>query len=216
MVIARNIRVILADDHAMVRAGLAQLLEESPEILVVGQAGNGKQAVSLVKEKQPDVVIMDYTMPEMDGIRAIEPIRKISTKVKILFLSVHENVHYTVKALQAGAHGYVLKAAAVEELVTGIRAVASGRVYVSPSIRDKLAETIRNTKKRHAGLQALSRREFELLRLLGSGKRLQDCAKAMKISESTASTYRSRLMEKLNLETTRDIIRFALENEISD
>jgi len=211
----RSIRVLLADDHAMIREGLAQLLEDSENILVVGQAGNGQEAVSLTKEIKPDVAVLDYTMPNMDGPLATREIRAASPDVKILVLTVHENVHYAIKALEAGAHGFILKAAAVEELVKGIRAVFRGRTYVSPSIADKITESIRKGKRQRSGLASLSRREFELVRLLSSGLRLQECAKAMHITESTASTYRSRLMEKLNLKTTTEIIRFALENGIT-
>ncbi len=118
-----NIRVLLADDHAMVREGLAQLLEDSEDILVVGQAGDGQEAVALAKEKKPDVVVLDYTMPKIDGALAARQIRSLCPEAKILVLTVHENVHYAIKALEAGAHGFILKAAAVEELVKGIRSI---------------------------------------------------------------------------------------------
>lgn len=209
-----KIRVLLADDHAMVREGLAQLLEDSEGILIIGQAGDGQEAVSIAKEKNPDVVVLDYTMPKLDGVLATKEIRSLCPDAKILVLTVHENVHYAIKALEAGAHGFILKAAAVEELVMGIRSVSKGKIYISPSISEKLAENIRKGKQDRSGLSSLSRREFELLRLLASGMKLQDCAKTMLVTDSTASTYRSRLMEKLNLKSTAEIIRFALENGI--
>jgi DNA-binding NarL/FixJ family response regulator len=211
---ARSIRVLLADDHAMIREGLAQLLEDSENILVVGQAGNGEEAVSLAKKMKPDVAVLDYSMPNMDGPLAAREIRAACPDVKILVLTVHENVHYAIKALEAGAHGFILKAAAAGELVKGIRSVFKGRTYVSPSIADKITESNIRGKRKRSGLASLSQREFELVRLLGSGLKLQDCAKTMNVTESTASTYRTRLMEKLNLKTTAEIIRFALENGI--
>lgn len=211
---AKNINVVLADDHAMVREGLAQILEDSEGIVVVGKAGNGREAVAMTTEKKPDVVVLDYTMPEMDGIASTLEIRSSCPETKVLVLTVHENVHYALKALEAGAHGFILKAAAVEELVEAIRSVSRGHVYVSPVISEKIAENLRRNKAARYGLESLSQREFELLRLLASGLKLQDCAKKMKITDSTASTYRSRLMEKLNLANTAEIIRFALENGI--
>jgi DNA-binding NarL/FixJ family response regulator len=211
----KTIRVVLADDHAMVREGLSQLLQDSQGIEVVGQAGDGKRAVMLARDLRPDVVILDYTMPEGDAATCTRNILALCPDVKILVLTVHENVHYALKALQAGAHGFVLKAAAVEELVRGIRTVSAGKVYISPVISERMLEVFRNTKKgERSGLNALSPREFELLRLISSGLKLQECARAMHIMDSTASTYRARLMEKLGLKTTAEIIRFALENGI--
>jgi DNA-binding NarL/FixJ family response regulator len=211
----KTIRVVLADDHAMVREGLSQLLQDSQGIEVVGQAGDGKRAVMLARDLRPDVVILDYTMPEGDAATCTRKILSLCPDVKILVLTVHENVHYALKALQAGAHGFVLKAAAVEELVRGIRTVSAGKVYISPVISERMLEAFGNTKKgERSGLNALSPREFELVRLISSGLKLQECARAMHIMDSTASTYRARLMEKLGLKTTAEIIRFALENGI--
>ncbi len=141
-------------------------------------------------------------------------IRTACPSVKVIILTVHENIHYAIKALEAGAHGFVLKAAAVEELVRGIKTVSVGKTYISPAISDKLVEYLPVTKADRSGINALSAREFELLRLLGSGMKLHECARAMHITESTASTYRSRILQKLALNSTPDIIRFALENGI--
>lgn len=212
--VTQAIRVVLADDHAMVREGLAQILEDSEGIVVVGQAGNGRDAVMMAKTNKADVVVLDYTMPEMDGVAATLELRSSCPNTKVLLLTVHENVYYALKALEAGAHGFILKAAAVEELVQGIHSVSRGKVYVSAPISEKIAENVRRSKQNRSGLNALSQREFELMRLLAAGMKLQDCAKAMKVTNSTVSTYRSRLMEKLGLESTAEIIRFALENGI--
>ena len=209
----RAIRVVLVDDHAMVRQGLAQVLQDSEEIKVVGQACDGLEGIDLVKTEQPDVVVLDYTMPRIGGVTAVEQIRKLCPKTKILVLTVHENIHYAVKVLEAGAHGFVIKAAAVQELVQGVRSVHEGRVYVSPLISEKMTASLREGRHR-SGVSALSKREFQLLTLLGGGMRLQDCAEAMQITESTASTYRARILEKLKLKTTAELIRFALENGI--
>lgn len=211
--VTKPISVVLADDHAMVREGLAQILMDSKAVAVIGQAGDGLEALRLAQEKSPDIVILDYTMPKMDGASATKEIRASCPDVKILILTVHENIHYAIKAMQAGAHGFVLKAAAVEELVRGIHAVSNGKMFISEGIREKLIENL-PSKAERSGVKALSAREFQLLRLLGLGLKLQECAKAMKVTQSTASTYRGRLMEKLGLRSTAEIIRFALENSI--
>jgi len=210
----KPIRVLLADDHEMVREGLAGILQDSSGIEVVGQAGDGAQALNLALELNPDVAVLDYTMPIMDGPAVIEQILEQRPSIRILILTVHENIHYAVKVLETGAHGFVIKAAAAEELIKGIRAVNSGKVYISQVISDKMLENMRLAKNERIGVQSLSRREFQLLRNLGAGKRLQECARLMNISESTASTYRTRLMEKLGLSSTAELIRYALENGI--
>ena len=159
-------------------------------------------------------MILDYSMSKADGASATRQIRKTCPKTKVLILTVHENIHYAIKTLEAGAHGFILKAAAVAELVKGIRSVFEGKVYISPLIAERMAEYFRKGKRDRSGLESLSQREFELLRLLSSGMKLQDCAKTMRITDSTASTYRSRLMEKLKLESNAEMVRFALENGI--
>lgn len=209
-----KIRVVLADDHAMVREALAQILTESGSIQVVGQATDGVEAIDIAGKTQPNVIVLDYSMPRLNAPSAIEPLLRRCPGIKILILTVHENIHYAVKVLESGAHGYVVKSAAVAELVEAIKVVSSGEVYISSQISQGILQRLRQPKKDRVGLDALSQREFELLRLLGAGLGLKECAKSLNISVSSASTYRTRLMEKLNLHTTAEIIRFALENDI--
>ena len=196
-----KIKVLLADDHAM-----------TEDISVVGQADNGFAAVSLAQQTVPDVVILDYTMPELDGLRATERIRALLPNIKILILTVHDNIQFAVRILEAGAHGFLLKEEAPGELIAAVRGVKAGKIPISPRIMEKLAARLRRGGRDKTGLDALSPREFEMLRYLGSGKTIRECANSMHISESTASTYRGRLLEKLRLKTTGDLIRFALEN----
>ncbi|MBI1805217.1 MAG: response regulator transcription factor [Ignavibacteriae bacterium] len=210
----RIIRVLIADDHVMVREGLAQLLGETDDIEVVGQAGDGFEAIQLAEKMKPDVIVLDYTMPKLDGFSAIEQLRKLLPAMKILILTVHENVHYAIKAFEAQAHGFMIKASAASELVEAIRCVFSGKMYVSSTISEKIAEQLRRQNRQQSGLSSLSQREFELLRLLGKGSSLQQCAQAMYISESAASTYRSRLLKKLNLKNTGELVKFAVENNV--
>lgn len=210
----KKIRVLLADDHAMVREGLSRVLEDTDDIVVVGQADNGLASVSLARSTKPDVVVLDYTMPKLDGLAATERIRALLPKTKILILTVHDNIQFAVRILEAGAHGFLLKEAAADELIGAIRDVSSGKLPISPKIMEKLAAHLRQGGKSTVGLDSLSTREFELLRHLGVGKNIRESAECMCISESTASTYRSRLLEKLGLKTTGDLIRFALENDL--
>jgi DNA-binding NarL/FixJ family response regulator len=209
-----SIRVALADDHQMVRQALAQLLEESAGIQVVGQAGDGDEAVKLVEATSPDVIVLDYSMPAMDAPGTIQSLLRRHRQLKVVVLTVHESIHYAVRVLESGAHGYVVKSAAAQELVEAIRAAHRDEVYISPKVSQRVIQQLRRPKTDRVGVSALSPREFELLRVLGSGMSLKECAGHLNITISTASTYRARLMEKLNLHSTAEIIRFALENEI--
>jgi DNA-binding NarL/FixJ family response regulator len=208
------IRVLLADDHAMVREALAQILEESGSIRVVGQAADGPGALDLAARARPQVLVLDYSMPGLDTPSDISALLRRWPELKILILTVHENIHYAVKVLESGAHGYVVKSAAVSELVEAIQAVSAGEIYLSPKLSQRVIQQLRRPKKDRVGLEALSQREFELLRVLGAGMSLKECARRLSISTSSASTYRTRLMEKLGLHSTAEVIRFALENDI--
>lgn len=211
MVDQQVLRVVLADDHAMVRQALSEILETSEGIQIVGQANDGEEALAIVGETKPDVLVVDYTMPKVDGPQVIKAVREQGLPLKILVLTVHENVHYARRVLESGADGYVVKSAAVRELVEAIRAAHRGETYVSP----RLAEELERAKGKGGGLDALSAREFDVLRAFGRGLTLKECATHLDISTSTASTYRTRLMEKLGLKTTAEIIRFALENDVA-
>ena len=206
--------VVLADDHAMVRESLARVLEESGTILVKGQASDGLELIGVVRDQSPDCVVLDYSMPKLDAPHAIEKLLAEHKTLKILVLTVHENVHYAVRALEAGAHGYMIKSAAVDELVEAINTVSRGDIYISPKVSQEVWSQLRRPKRDREGLESLSQREFDALRILGSGVSLQECADRMKVSTSTVSTYRSRILEKLNLSTTAELIRFALENGV--
>jgi DNA-binding NarL/FixJ family response regulator len=211
---AGGIRVVLADDHAMVREALAQILEDSGCIRVVGQAADGPGAVDAAYHHRPEVLVLDYSMPGLGAPEVLSRLQQLVPCLKVLVLTVHENIHYCVQALECGAHGYVVKSSAVGELVDAIKAVAAGEVYISPKVSQKVMQHLRRPKKERIGLESLSQREFELLRLLGAGVGLKECAERLGISTSSASTYRARLLEKLNLHSTAEVIRFALENDI--
>lgn len=211
---SNTIRVALADDHAMVREALAQILKDSGFIQVVGQASDGAEALEIAVKTKPDVMVLDYTMPKLNAPAAIESLLRRCPDMKILILTMHESIHYAVKVLESGAHGYVVKSAAGAELVEAIKVVSSGEIYISAKVSQGVLQHLRRPKKDRVGLEALSQREFDLLRVLGAGLSLKECAKHLNISTSSASTYRTRLMEKLNLHSTAEIIRFALENNV--
>ena len=209
------IRVVLADDHVMVRQGLGQALEEHDGIEVVGQAGNGEEAVRRMVETHAEILVCDYTMPDGDGPAVTARLLREVPGAKVVILTMHDNIHYVQKALDAGALAFVVKSDGLEDLIQAVHAVHEGRTWVTPHLSDKLAQHVRGPKGRHVGLDKLSQREFELLRFMGRGMSLQECASVMKISESTASTYRARLMTKLELGSTAQIIRYALENGVT-
>jgi DNA-binding NarL/FixJ family response regulator len=214
MNLLQTIRVVIADDHAMVREALGHLLEGESGICVAGLAAEGMEAVRLAAQHKPHVVVLDYAMPGSDAASIIRQLLDNNPTVKILVLTFHENIHYALSVIEAGAHGFVVKSSASAELVEAIYTVARGETFISPQISHRLVAHLRSRKQTRAGLEALSQREFEVLRLLGAGMSLKECAAQLDVSVSAASTYRARLMDKLNLQTTAEIIRYALENQI--
>jgi len=212
----RPIRVVLADDHTMVREALARVLDEDSGIDIVGEAHDGAEAARAVRASAPDVLVLDYSMPGHDAPRAIQQLRAEHADLKILVLTVHENIHYAMRVLESGAQGYLIKSGAADELVEAIKTVYEGRIYLSSPVSQGVLEHLRTPKRNRTGLEALSQREFVFLRKLGAGHSLKQCAREMEISVSTASTYRSRIMEKLELSTTAELIRFALEHDLAE
>jgi DNA-binding NarL/FixJ family response regulator len=208
------IRVLLADDHVMVREVLAQFLNESGCAQVMGQAADAEQVFEVAVATQPDVIVLDYGMPRSNALTTIETLLVRVPRAKVVVLTVHENIHYAVKVLESGAHGYVVKSAAVTELVDALKAVSAGEVYISTKVSLPVIKHLRQPRRERLGMESLSQREFEILRMLGTGMSLKECASHLDISASSASTYRARVMEKLKLNTTADLIRFALENDI--
>lgn len=212
---AETIRVILVDDHQVVRQGLAQLLGDGVGISVVGQAGTGEAALELAQSTPADVMVLDYSLPDVNGAKVTSQLRRDGSTLRIVILTVHDNVHYVLRAMDAGADAFVVKSDSVDELLRAIRRVHSGGSYVSPRLAEKVENHQRGPKGHHVGLDKLSQREFELLRLTARGLSLQECAQLMQITESTASTYRARMMSKLEMTNTAQVIRFALENGIT-
>jgi DNA-binding NarL/FixJ family response regulator len=212
MIPSKPVRVVLADDHQMVREALSRILETEESIRVVGQACDGEEALAVVDRERPDVLVLDYSMPGLAAPAVIDILEDRGLRQKVVILTVHENIHYAVRMLEKGVHGYVIKSSAVSELVEAIQAVHEGKVWVSPQVSQTVMHHLRRGRTSGTGIETLSPREFEVLTILGRGTGLKECARELGIGVSTASTYRARIMEKLDLGSTAEIIRFALEN----
>ncbi len=207
-------RVVLADDHEMVRHALARVLEDSGKVQIVAQAGSAGEALAAVEAERPEVAVLDYSMPDQDAPGLIERLLGVQPDLKILVLTVHDNIHYAIRVLESGAHGFIIKASAVDELVDGIEAVRRGQIYVSSSMSHEVMNHLRRPRRDRVGLDALSPREFDFLRWIAAGKTLQEASVEMGIGTSTASTYRTRVMEKLKVSSTAELIRFAIEHGV--
>jgi len=207
-----KLRVFLADDHAVVREGLKALINGQAGMEVVGEAADGRTACARAREMRPDVVVMDVSMPEMNGVQATRQLRSQCPDVKVLALTVHEERSYLRELMEAGASGYVLKRSAAEDLVHAVRVVARGDVYLDPSITavvlGKLARTHLPGEDSHL---ELSEREAEVLQLIAQGHSNKEIADRLKISIKTVETYKARSMGKLGLTGRADIVRFALQ-----
>ena len=211
------IRVLLAEDHNVVREGLYLLLNAQPDIKVVGEATNGRQAVTLARENCPDVVVLDISMPDLDGLQAAGLIRAECPQAQILILTMHESDMYFFRALEAGAAGYVLKKAASDDLLKAVRAVARGQAFFYPSMARKLLNgyLMHGRSEPPAGppgYEELSGREREVMFLLVRGLSNQEIAEKLVISPSTVQTHRTHILQKLNLETTVDLVRYAIRH----
>jgi len=203
------IRVLIADDHAVVRAGLRLLLDAAEGIEVVGEAGSGEEAVRLTRSVKPDVVLMDVVMPGMSGIEATRPALDAAPEAKVLVLSMQDDPNYVREAFEAGASGYVLKEAADSEVVQAVREVAAGHHYVHPTLGARLIAAEAEARRK-ADSDPLSDREREVLRLLALGHTNQEIAKMLYISVRTAETHRSHIMTKLRLTTRAELVRHAI------
>ncbi len=211
---ATRIRVLVVDDHAVVRSGLRLLLEKEKDIDVVAEAGNVREAVFEARSSKPDVVLMDVVMPGQSGIEGIPLILKEAPKAKVLLLSMQDDPQYVRQAFGSGASGYVLKEAADTEVVAAIREVAGGGHYVHPTLGAKLAAA--ETDDRRAGADPLSEREREVMRLLALGHTNQEIAKLLFISVRTAETHRAHIMQKLRLTTRAELVAYAIDHGLLD
>ncbi len=211
-----TINVLLADDHTIVRDGLRALLEANPEIKVVGDAATGKQVVSEAKELHPDVIVMDISMPELNGIDATRQILELTPKVNVIILSMLGSADHVFHALQAGARGFLLKESAGREVMDAIQSVYAGEMYFSKPITHTLVNDYMqaHSDKQNGSLESLSIRENEILCLVVEGKTSAEIGKSLHLSPKTVESYRSRMMQKLGISDLPELIKFAIKHGI--
>jgi len=208
------IKVLLADDHSIVREGLRRIIEESEDIEVIAEADDGRIAIQLAQEKLPDIAVVDISMPGLDGLEVVSQLKVYRPELPIIILTMHEEEQYVVRAIEAGAMGYVTKRSAPEQLVKAIRQVMGGSRYLTPEASEALALRIAKGAGSKSSLDSLSNRELQVLRRLAMGHTNHEIAEAYSISTKTVDTYRSRLLKKLNLRNNAELSRFAIQNKL--
>jgi DNA-binding NarL/FixJ family response regulator len=210
--------IVLADDHRVMREGMRSLLEKERGFSVVGEAQNGREALHLVREKKPDVVVMDIGMPDLNGIDATRRIAVEVPTVKVVALSMHSDRRFVTGMLEAGAKGYVLKSGAYEEVVAAIRAVISGRIYTSPEVTDVVMQDYvrKLTHPEPAPESPLTPREREVLQLMAEGKTTKKIAQALHVSVNTVDTHRHRIMAKLDLHSVAELTKYAIREGLTE
>ena len=206
-------RILLADDHRIVIEGLKKLLE--PEYDVVGTVEDGRALIAAVAELQPDVVVADVSMPHLNGIEAVRQIKEKSPQIKVVMLTMHHDVQYAVRAFEAGASGFVLKASASNELITAIGEAMRGKTYVTPLIAGDLIQSYREGKANpEIGLRQLSARQREILQLVAEGRSAKEIGRALNISARTVESHKYQIMEALNVKTSAELVQFAIKHGI--
>ena len=207
-----TIRVFIADDHAIVREGLKQILAESPDIIVAGEAENGLDAIKLFRKSKCHVMLLDISMPDRSGIDVLKQVKKENPEIAVLMLSMHREDQYAIRSLKAGAAGYLTKQSAPRELVTAIRQVAAGQKYVSAALAQELASHRR--RPRTPLHDTLSDREYQTLTMIASGKTVSAIAEELSLSVKTISEYRARLLVKMKLKNSAELTHYAIKNQL--
>ena len=210
------IKVLVSDDHAVLRTGVTKILMHGLEGVVCGEAGNAEEILEQVQNHEWDLVILDINMPGRSGIEVLREIRRLRPGLPVLVLSMHAEDQYGKRVLRTGASGFMNKNVAPEELIKAVHKVLSGGRYVSPALAEKLAFDLTSANAGQAAHEALSEREFEVLRLIASGKTVSEIADKIHLSVATVSTYRARILLKMNMMTTVELIRYGLENRLVD
>src|SRR5215469_14334585 len=210
----KRIRILLVDDHAVVRQGFKMILAEQPDMEIIGEAGNGREALALAESLKPDIVVMDVAMPELNGIEATRRMGEAAPHARVVALSMHKDSVYVREILRAGARGYLLKDSIDTDLISAVRAVAKGDGYISPGVSDAVLTDYR----RHvtAPLDLLTSREREVLQMIAESKTNKEIAVALNLSVYTVEAHRGKIMEKLNLHSTSELVRFAVRHGLID
>jgi DNA-binding NarL/FixJ family response regulator len=205
------IKILIADDHPIVRKGLKQILAETPNIIVAGEANNGAEVLKKVLKNEYDMVLLDISMPGRDGIDTLKELKDLKPNLPVLILSIHSEDQYAMRVLRAGAYGYLTKESAPEELISAIRTVSLGRKYISPSVAEKLVFNLdKNAEKRPH--DKLSDREYQVMHMIASGKTVKEISEDLSLSVKTISTYRARILEKMKMKNIAELIRYAIKN----
>lgn len=207
------IRVLVADDHTIVRKGLKQLIAEHPDMEVTGEARNGPEVLSEVMERDYDMVLLDLSMPGRGGIETIKELKALRPKLSVLVLTMHPEEEYAIRALKAGASGYLTKESAPEELITAMRKVAAGSRYISMKLAEELAFAFGGDIEK-APHELLSDREFQIMTMIGSGKTVKDIAAELSLSMQTVSTYRARILTKMKMKNNAELTLYAIRNHL--
>lgn len=209
------LRILIADDHPVFRRGLKQIIEEAPDLVVVAEAADGAEALRKARTGDCDVVLLDIAMPVKNGVDALTQLKHDRPALPVLMLSMHPEEQYAVRALRAGASGYLTKESAPEELVAAIRKVSAGGKYVSVSLAEHLASIVQNAGESPSH-ETLSGREYQVMCLIAAGKTVSEVARELSLSVKTVSTYRARIMEKLQMKNNAELMRYATQNQLVD
>ena len=209
------IKILIADDHPIVRKGLKEIIEETPGMKVVDEASNGQEVLEKVFKKDINVVLLDISMPGRSGLDILRDMKRQKPKLVVLVLSMHPEEQYAVQALKEGASGYLTKKSAPDELLTALRKVSSGGKYVSSSLAEKLAYALEKDGEKPPH-ETLSVREYEVLRMIASGKTVTEIARELFLSPKTISTYRARILEKMRMKNNAQLVRYAIKNRLVD
>lgn len=212
---AGDVRVLVVDDHTIVREGLKRILADAPELQVAGEAASGTEAIQMVREGRWDVMLLDVSLPGANGLEVLRAVKEHDPKLQVLVLTMYPEDQYALRMLKAGAAGYLTKEGAPGQLVTAIRKVAAGGKYISAAVAEKLAWELEG-KKRAATHEELSNREFEILRLIASGKTVSQIAQDLHLSVKTVSTYRMRLLMKLHMKSNAELTHYAIKGGLVD
>jgi len=209
-----SIKVLVADDHEIVRQGLKTIISEHSDLSIAGEAENGNQVLKILKKTKVDVVLLDFDMPEKNGLDTLVELKALYPKLPVMILSIFPEDHYGTRFLKAGASGYLQKSSATDQLIDAIRKVFNGGKYISSALTDKLVTSLNKDKEQFLH-ESLTDREFQVFRLLATGKKLKEMADELCLSINTISTYRSRILQKMDLKSNADVIRYAIENGLS-
>lgn len=209
------IRILVVDDHEVVRAGICRLLEAETDMTVIAQTGSGHAAVDLCRKSCPSVVVLDYSLPDLDGLETTKQLSDLTPAPRVLILTMHDNEEYATRAIRNGAKGFIVKLAPADELLQAVRKVAAGGVYVTPAISDEMVRRL-GVAAADVPETQLSDRELQVLTRLASGATTREVAAELHLSASTVETYRSRVLEKLDLRNNSDMTRFAIRRGLID